>query len=64
MESAIVSVIFFAASFVSTVASVVLSFQQDVKWAVAAGAVAIILACLGMIFVLNDMKKERKKDDE
>lgn len=66
METAIASILFFAAALVCTVASIVLSFQTEVQWSVALGIAAIILVCAGMFFVLGDMKKQRssKKNDE
>lgn len=63
METAIVSIMFFAAAMISTIASIVLSFHTEVQWSVALGVVAIILVCAGMIFVLGDMKKKRNKDE-
>lgn len=64
MESAIVSVIFFAAAFVSTIASIVISFQKEIQWSIAFGAIAIILAIAGFLFTLRDLKYQTPKDDD
>ena len=64
METAIVSILFFAASLVCTIASIVISFHTEIQWSIALGAIAMILAIAGLLFTLRDMKHKTGKDDD
>lgn len=64
METAITSILFLATAMICTIAAIVISFHAEVQWSIACGAVAVIMACCGMLFVLRDMKKKKKSDKE